>query len=175
MADSAQQAVSILASRHETIATAESLTAGAVSSALAAVPGASAVLLGGVVAYSAQVKIDQLGVRAATLADHGAVSEAVAVEMAERVRERFGAAYGLATTGVAGPTPHDGSPVGLVVVAVSGLAPGSTQCRRLQLAGGRARIRAGSVDAALALLLECLRQDVATHRQIEGAAREVDR
>ena len=156
--------VARLTARGQTVATAESLTGGMVAAALTDVPGASAVVRGGVVAYSSDVKRDVLGVDAGRLAEVGAVDADVAEQMACGVRDRLGATYGLATTGVAGPDAAEGRPVGTVFVAVAG--PQTTRVQALQLTGGRARIRAGSVAAVLDLLA----QELLDERDLAGGA-----
>jgi nicotinamide-nucleotide amidase len=106
--------------RKLTLATAESCTGGLVAERLTSISGASDVFLGGIVAYANEVKERELGVRAETLREHGAVSAETAAEMARGVRERLGADVGLAVTGVAGPdggTPE--KPVGLVYLHVT--------------------------------------------------------
>lgn len=149
----------VVASLHATggtVACAESLTAGMLAARLAAVPGASAVLRGGVVAYATELKMRLLGVPAALLAEHGAVSASCAESMAGGVAEACQATVGVALTGVAGPDPADGHPPGTVFVAVQG--PAGTQVRELALTGDRQRVRDLSVVAALRLLRESLRQ-----------------
>lgn len=153
------------------LATAESLTAGQVAAALADVPGASAVLQGGVVAYQNHVKSGVLGVDAALLAERGAVDPEVARQMAAGARRVLGADVGVATTGVAGPEPHQGKPVGTVFVGLAvgpdlvdalaalGGAPGApapdggaAAAFALDLPGDRAAVRRASTDRALELL-----------------------
>jgi nicotinamide-nucleotide amidase len=141
-----------LLARGETLAVAESLTGGALGAAITSVPGVSATLRGGVVAYATDVKAALLGVDSGLLAERGAVDPTVAEAMAAGVRERLASTYGLATTGVAGPDPQDGHPPGEVYVAVSG--PTGSRVRRLDLRGDRAAIRARAVEDALRLLLE---------------------
>jgi nicotinamide-nucleotide amidase len=132
------------------LAVAESLTGGALAAAVVDVPGASTVLRGAVVAYATDLKHDLLGVDAALLAAEGAVHPEVARQMADGVRERLGATWGLATTGVAGPDPQDGVAPGTVYVAITG--PRSERVERLLLPGGRGEVRAATVRRALLLL-----------------------
>jgi nicotinamide-nucleotide amidase len=153
----AAQVVRLLAQRGRTVAVAESLTGGLVVAALVGVPGASAVVRGGVVAYMTDLKASLLGVDEALLARVGAVDPDVAAAMARGVGVRLGADYGLATTGVAGPDPQDGHPVGEVHVATwdhtrPDLAPdGVTTVVTLTLPPtlDRATIRATTVAEAL--------------------------
>ena len=142
------------AARGWTLGVAESLTGGLVVASLVAVPGASAVLRGAVVAYATDLKTSLLGVGAGLLAERGAVDPDVAAAMADGVRRVTGADVGIATTGVAGPDPQDGKRPGLVFVAVS--TPGVTRVDLLDLAGDRAAIRDGAVAGALALASDVL-------------------
>ena len=134
----------------QTVAVAESLTGGLLAASLVDVPGASAVFRGGVVAYATDLKAALLGVPADLLQRHGPVHPDVAAAMAEGVRDRLGATFGVATTGVAGPDPSDGLPVGTVHVAAAG--PAGTRRRPLSLAGDRRSIREQAVAGALGLL-----------------------
>nr|WP_202524153.1 nicotinamide-nucleotide amidohydrolase family protein [Kitasatospora sp. SID7827] len=143
-----------LRARGATLAVAESLTGGLLAAALVAVPGASAVFRGSVTAYATELKASLLGVDEGLLDVHGPVHPVVARQMAEGVRRLLGADWALATTGVAGPDPQDGQPVGTVHVALAG--PAGTEALPLRLSGGRDTIRNGSVDAALGLLLRRL-------------------
>lgn len=146
--------------RGSTIAVAESLTGGAVLSALVDVPGASAALLGGVVAYATELKHTLLDVPAGLLAARGAVDPDVAEAMALGVLRRTGADVAVATTGVAGPDAQDGRPVGLVYV---GIAVGGNRPRVSSTAhrfdGDRAEIRAAATVAALEALREAIVSD----------------
>jgi nicotinamide-nucleotide amidase len=110
-----------LRARGETLAVAESCTGGGIGAALAAVPGASDVFLGGVIAYANSVKQQLLGVPAADLEAHGAVSDPVACAMAQGARRATGATWAIAVTGIAGPGGgSDAKPVGLVHIAIAG-------------------------------------------------------
>ncbi|MFN7145671.1 MAG: CinA family nicotinamide mononucleotide deamidase-related protein, partial [Myxococcota bacterium] len=118
--------------RGETIATAESCTAGRIAAALGAIPGASDYLLGGAVVYANAEKVRQCGVDPDVIAAHGAVSEPVARALAEGIRARVGATWGIGVTGIAGPTGGTPEkPVGTVHLAVAG--PDGTTHRRIHL------------------------------------------
>ncbi|MFB9926163.1 CinA family protein [Amycolatopsis halotolerans] len=150
----ARELVATLTRRGETVAAAESLTAGLVCATLAQVPGASAVLRGGLVVYATELKTALAGVDEQLLAEHGAVHPEVAAQLARGARERCGATWGLGLTGVAGPDPQDGVAPGTVYVGLSG--PGVTTVRELAEPGDRDTIRTASVRAAFALLGEQL-------------------
>jgi nicotinamide-nucleotide amidase len=145
--------VTRLHERGLTIATGESVTAGLVSATLAEVPGCSAVLRGGVVAYQADVKESLLGVPRAAI-EGGLVSRSVAEAMAAGAARRLGADIGIGTTGVAGPDPHDGEPVGSVWIAVA--TDAGARARHLSVDGDRAQIRRQTVEACWDLVLELL-------------------
>lgn len=147
----AREVVAGLAAAGQTLAVAESLTGGLLAARLVDVPGASAVLRGGVVPYATDLKHRLLGVDPDLLAARGAVDPEVAAQMAAGGRARLGADWGLATTGVAGPDPQDGTAPGTVYVAVAG--PATAQVRALHLPGDRPGIRDATVAAALELLL----------------------
>ncbi|MDF3302602.1 CinA family protein [Streptomyces tropicalis] len=162
MTSPATEVVRLLTVRGETLAVAESLTGGLVAAEITSVPGASKVFRGSVTAYATELKHELLGVDTTLLAERGAVDAQVAAQMAAGVRKALGADWGLATTGVAGPDPQDGQPVGTVYVAVDGPRETETGPARgvktaaLRLNGGRTEIRMESVRSVLALLLERL-------------------
>lgn len=112
--------VRTLVSRGETVAFCESLTAGLASATVATVPGASNVLRGGMVTYATDLKESLAGVPASVLDTYGPVAAVTARHMARGAREKCGATWGVALTGVAGPDPQNGHPVGEVHIAVSG-------------------------------------------------------
>lgn len=139
-----------LASRGLTVAVAESLTGGLLCAELTEVPGASAVVRGGVVAYATDLKASLLDVPGDLLDSVGAVDGDVALAMATGVAARLGADIGISTTGVAGPDPQDGKAVGTVFIACVWGDKRSVQ--ELSLAGTRNEIRALTVQSALSLL-----------------------
>jgi nicotinamide-nucleotide amidase len=160
---SARDVVGLLLERHLTIAVAESLTGGLLVAELVSVPGASAVVRGGVVAYATPLKHTLLGVDADLLAANGPVDPEVALQMAAGARTRLvvdgePADIGIATTGVAGPNQQDGHPVGEVWLGLASgpSLGGGTLARRLELGGDRAAIRAGTVSESLSWLRERL-------------------
>ena len=148
------EVVALLKARGETVATAESLTAGLVTAALTSVAGSSAVVRGGLVVYATDLKHTLAGVDEALLAEHGAVHPEVARQLALGARTRCGATWGLGLTGVAGPDPQDGIQPGTVHVALSGST--FSGVRTITVGGDRHDVRAASVDAALSLLLDHL-------------------
>jgi nicotinamide-nucleotide amidase len=152
---SAADVIRTLEERGETVATAESLTAGLVTAELTSVPGSSAVVRGGLVVYATDLKHTLAGVDATLLAEHGAVHPEVARQLAEGARERCGATWGLGLTGVAGPDPQDGARPGTVHIGLSG--PSGTFVRTLTLGGGRDEVRTSSTTAGLNLLREHLK------------------
>lgn len=136
------------------IATAESLTAGAVVARLVDVPGASAVIAGGAACYSYSAKTRVLGVDEGLLQERGAVNAEVAEAMAEGALALYDADLAIATTGVAGPGPDDrGAAEGTVWLGLA-RRDGPASSRELHLSGGRARIRDTTVDLAIQMLAE---------------------
>ncbi len=138
-----------------TLAVGESCTGGLVSHRITNVPGSSSYFLGGIVAYSNEIKERLLAVSPSSLEVHGAVSEQVALEMARGAKSRLGADVGIAVTGIAGPgggTPD--KPVGLAWVAVSGLKSDLVAGHRWR--GDRAENKERSASAALKLALALL-------------------
>ena len=138
-----------LKARGETVAVAESLTGGLLAATIVDVPGASAAFRGGLIVYATDLKATLAGVPLPLLDAHGPVDPSVAAALAAGARERCGADWGIATTGVAGPEPQAGQPVGRVYIAVAGI--GEPLVRKLDLTGDRAAIRRATVDAALDL------------------------
>lgn len=144
----------LLKARGLTIAAAESCTGGLLLGRLTEISGSSAWVIGGVVAYSNDVKVRELGVRPALIEEHGAVSEPVASAMAKGVRERLGADVGVAITGIAGPSGGtETKPVGMVVIAATGLGD---RVRTFYFTGDRQMVRALSTAAALDMVRRAL-------------------
>jgi nicotinamide-nucleotide amidase len=150
----AQRLLAALVGRGETVAAAESLTAGLFCATLAAVPGASAVLRGGAVVYATDLKTTLAGVPADLVASYGPVSAPTAAALAEGIRDRCSATWGVGLTGVAGPDPVDGHGPGRVYLGVSDGA--RTDVRELDLPGDRAAVRQAAVRAALDALSDRL-------------------
>lgn len=149
--DRARELLATLEARGLTLATAESCTGGLIAAALTAIAGSSSVVMAGFVTYSNAAKMRMVGVREASLAAHGAVSEAVAREMAEGALARAEVDVALSCTGIAGPggaTP--GKPVGLVFIGCARRG-GASLVERHVFPGDRGAIRAATVVAALAL------------------------
>ncbi|WP_199580446.1 CinA family protein [Blastococcus sp. TBT05-19] len=143
-----------LLARGETVAAAESLTAGLFCATLASVPGASATLRGGAVVYATDLKTALAGVPADLLAEHGPVSPQTAAALAEGIRARCASTWGVGLTGVAGPDPVDGHRPGRVYLGISD--GGRTGVIELDLPGDRPAVRAGAVAAAFGGLLDRL-------------------
>jgi nicotinamide-nucleotide amidase len=171
----------LLVERAETLAVAESLTGGLLAATLVDVPGVSATFRGGLVVYATDLKAGLAGVPADLLAARGPVDPDVAAAMAAGALAACRSDWGLATTGVAGPDPQDGVPVGTVFLAVAGPPPeppegpatpagapagppagppgpgAPSRVVRLALSGDRATVRRAAVLAALGLLADALR------------------
>ena len=144
-----------------TVAVAESCTGGLLGARLTAIPGSSDVFLGGVISYANAVKVQSLGVPAALLAEHGAVSEPVARCMADGARTRLGARIGIAITGVAGPDGGtEEKPVGTVWMAVD--VDGEVRTHRSVFIGDRAEIRFRATQFALELVRRTLARSTAS-------------
>ncbi len=156
----AETVVNLLAERGKTVALAESCTGGMLASMLVDVPGSSAMLAGGVVAYSNEVKMALLDVKEESLTAYGAVSEQTATEMARGALARIPANYSLATTGIAGPGGGTAEkPVGLVYVALVRRSDGHTEVRKLQIMRERDYVRRVSCLNALDMLRKAVLSD----------------
>ncbi|MCW2541769.1 MAG: damage-inducible protein CinA [Frankiales bacterium] len=151
----------------ETVAVAESLTGGLLSARLTSTPGSSATFRGGLVVYATDLKATLAGVDVGLLSERGPVDPAVAESLARGARERLGASWGIGVTGVAGPEPQGGQPVGTVFLALVGPNTASHAGRggsqfsthavaQLMLSGDRNTIRRQSVERIVELFLETL-------------------
>ncbi len=137
--------------RGETVAVAESLTGGLLAASLTETAGASETFRGALVVYANDLKATLAGVPPALLLEHGPVHEEVAVALAKGAGRECGADWGIGVTGVAGPDAQGGRRVGTVCIAVVHRdSPRSVDCRHI--AGDRAAVRAGAVQAALETL-----------------------
>ena len=137
-----------------TVAVAESITGGGLGQALTDIAGSSEVFLGGIISYSDESKIKELGVSKTSIKKFSAVSEEVAIEMAESVRKKFKSNYGISTTGVAGPGKAYGQKAGTVWIGISSV--NNTYAIPLSLTGSREIIRNATIESALALLSRIL-------------------
>jgi nicotinamide-nucleotide amidase len=152
-----RESVAELARRDWTVAAAESLTAGLLTAVLTEIPGASAVLRGGIVCYATDLKGSLVGVDADLLARVGPVDPTVAAQLARGARERCEARIGIGLTGVAGPEPQGGHAPGTVYVARCGIGPEVVV--PVPFSGpptGRWQVRAAAVRTALELLTDLL-------------------
>jgi len=150
----AQDVVKRLKRKKMTLATAESITGGGLGAAITSVPGASDVFLGGLITYSDQSKTKFLDIAKRILTKHTAVSEEVAIAMAQSARKQFGTDYAIATTGVAGPGKAYGQKAGTVWVAIDSKKGPVTLC--LALSGTREDIRHATIQSALAAFTRIL-------------------
>jgi nicotinamide-nucleotide amidase len=156
------EVLSMLVRQSATVAVAESLTGGLIGATFTSVSGSSKAFRGGVISYATDLKQELLGVPGELLRREGAVHAEVAAAMATGVARLCGATYGLAATGVAGPEPQDGKPVGTVHIAVSGPG-GKIWARELRLNGSRERIRVETVDEVVDLLAGVLKANIGEH------------
>ena len=151
----AKLVVKKLSKIRKSLSVAESITGGGLASALTDIPGASKVFIGGVIAYSDQVKINELSISKADLLKYGAVSEEIALAMAQGCLKKFKTDYALSTTGVAGPGSDNGVKAGTAWVGVAG--KGESFAIALSLSGTREIIRHATITSALAALERTLK------------------
>ncbi|MBK4140091.1 nicotinamide-nucleotide amidohydrolase family protein [Corynebacterium macginleyi] len=157
MSFSESDLVALLSGRHETVAFCESLTAGLASATIASVPGASAVLRGGLIAYSTEVKSFFLGKPISEIERVGVVSGKTAVDMACAAAAQTGADWGIGLTGVAGPEKQEGKEPGTVFLGIYSLGRiAQSYCLR-DLGTERNQIRRATVDAAISQLGEIIK------------------
>ena len=150
LTDDARGLVADLTIRKQSVATAESLTAGLLAATLAGVPGASEVLRGGLVTYTEHTKITLAGVAPQILDEVGPVAAPTARALAVGARQRCDATWGVGLTGVAGPEPHGGHEVGTVFMGLAG--PMNTKVVELRLTGTRWDIRISAVRESISRL-----------------------
>lgn len=156
MENFAKNLVEYLIEKKYTLSVAESLTGGLVCSMLCEVPGASQVLLEGIVAYTNQSKISRLGVKPQTLNDFTAISEATASEMAQGIRKNLNSTIGISTTGLAGPVEYDefGNKKGTVFIGISIYE--KNYVYRFDFEGNREEIRKQAANRCLLTLFDIL-------------------
>lgn len=155
--NTAKSIISDLAIHGQRLTLAESCTGGMIAAALTDVPGASEVISGGIVAYSEEAKMQQLGIPEDLIMQHGAVSAEIAVAMATAAAESFSSEYGLSTTGFAGPTGGDAEdPVGTVYIGYH--SPSGAWSKRIFIKGNRELVRQRATVYALDLMRRKLRK-----------------
>jgi len=142
----AQSIIENLKSRGETVSVAESLTGGGIGHALTQIPGASEVFIGGIIAYTSDVKVNFLGVPQSTIDEFTVVSEEVAVAMAQGALSKIGTTWAISTTGIAGPGDYMGIREGTVWIAIAGPI---NQTLQLTLDSGREGVRQGAISSAI--------------------------
>lgn len=145
-----QQVADSLKNSKQTIAVAESMTGGLISSRLTSIASSSDFFIGGIVCYNTRTKVVQVGVPAQIISQHGVVSKEVAVSLADEVRKRFKTDIGISATGAAGPGPMPPAPVGRVYIALS--SDQGSEWKELNLQGTRSEIREKAAQAAVGLL-----------------------
>ncbi|WP_102142478.1 CinA family protein [Mycobacterium hubeiense] len=159
VSDDARALIADLTVRRQSVATAESLTAGLLAATLAGVPGASVVLRGGLITYTEDTKISLAGVPSQVLDAVGPVAAPTARALAVGAQQRCAATWGVGITGVAGPEPHGGHPVGTVFLGLAGpVDAGVTEVVELELSGSRWDIRVGAVREAIVRLRRLVEQ-----------------
>ncbi len=147
----AEEVGELLKSKGLKLATAESCTGGRLGDKITDVPGSSEYYMGGVVSYSNHAKVDILGVNPKLILTKGAVSEEVAIEMADGARERFHADIGVGITGIAGPSGGSAEkPVGLVYIAVT--SEEANTCAKNHFEGARSEVKEQATNKALQML-----------------------
>jgi PncC family amidohydrolase len=153
-----QKIAKILTKSKETVALAESCSGGLLANRLTNIPGSSTFFKGGIITYSNKAKISLLKVPSFTIKKHGAVSSQTACSMAKNVRSLFKVNFGLAITGIAGPSGGTKlKPVGLTFIAIN--TPRETACFKFHFKGNRLQNKKSSTDEALKLLLEFIEKE----------------
>ena len=142
----AQTIIENLKTRGETVSVAESLTGGGIGHALTQIPGASEVFIGGIIAYTSDVKVNFLGVPQSIIDEFTVVSEEVAVAMAQGALSKIGTTWAISTTGIAGPGDYMGIREGTVWIAIAGPI---NQTLHLTLDSGREGVRQGAISSAI--------------------------